>query len=71
MSMDESITNFRISTTHVRESTQATSQRMDRVQQQVTSIYSDLEEPIERVVHEVKTELKAEFATMLNKRWYC
>ena len=40
--MGDLIRDFCISTTNVCESTQATSQRMDRVQQQVTSISSDL-----------------------------
>ena len=34
----------------------------------MTSIHSDLKEQIERVVHEVKTELKTEFIAMLNKK---
>ena len=41
---------------------------MDRVQHQVTSIRSDLQEQINRAVQEVKTELRTEFVAMLNKK---
>ena len=41
---------------------------MDRVQQQVTSTRSDLQEQINRAVHKAKTELRTEFATMLNPK---
>ena len=41
---------------------------MDRVQQQVISICSDLKNQIERVVHEVKAEMKTECIAMLNKK---
>ena len=50
VSMGESISNFRISNTHMCESAQATSQWMDRIQQQVTSIRSDLQEALEKAV---------------------
>ena len=41
---------------------------MDRVQQQVTSIRSDLQEQIDRVVREAKTKLRTEFRAMLNRK---
>ena len=41
---------------------------MDRVQHQVTSISSDLQEQINRAVQEVKTELRTKFVAMLNKK---
>ena len=34
----------------------------------MTSICSDLEDQTQRVVHKVKTKLKTEFTTMLNKK---
>ena len=41
---------------------------MDRVQNQVTSIRSDLKEQIDRIVQEVKTELRTEFRATLDKK---
>ena len=41
---------------------------MDRVQYQVTCIRSELQEQMNRVVQEVKTELRTEFVAMLNKK---
>ena len=41
---------------------------MDRVQNQVTSIRSDLKEQIDQVVQEVKTELRTEFKAALDKK---
>ena len=41
---------------------------MDRVQNQVTSIRSDLKEQIDRAVQEVKTELRTEFKGSLDKK---
>ena len=41
---------------------------MDRIKKQVTSIRSDLQEQIERVVHEVKTKLRTNFTAALNKK---
>ena len=41
---------------------------MDRVQQEVTSIRSDLQNQINRAVHEAKTELRTEFAAMLHRK---
>ena len=67
-SMGESISTFRIYDTQVHNFAQATWQQTDIVQHQVTSIRSDLKEQIERAVHEVKTELKTETTTMLNKK---
>ena len=66
MSMGDSINGFRIFSTQIRESAQATSQRMDIVQQQVTSIRFDLQEQLNKAVHEAKSELRTEFAAMLN-----
>ena len=40
---------------------------MDRVQNRVTSIRSDLKEQIDRAVQEVKTELRTEFKAALDK----
>ena len=45
--MSDSFKDLRIFNTQNRESVQATSQRMERVQNQVTSIRSDLKEQIE------------------------
>ena len=56
--MSDSLRDLRVFNTHNRESVQATSQRMERVQNQVTSIRSDLKEQSERAVLEVKTELR-------------
>ena len=41
---------------------------MERVQNQVTSIRSDLKEQIDRVVQEVKTELRTEFKAALDRK---
>ena len=66
--MSESLRDLRIFNTHNRESVQATSQRMERVQNQVTSIRSDFKEQIERAVLEVKTELRTEFKAALDRK---
>ena len=66
--MNDSLRELYISNTHYRESAQATSQRVDIVQNQVTSIRSDLKEQIERAVLEVKTELRTEFKAALDKK---
>ena len=66
--MSDSLRELRISNTHYHKSAQATSQRMERVQNQVTSIHSDLKEQIDRAVQEVKTELRTEFKAALNKK---
>ena len=44
------------------------SQRMDRIQNEVTSIRSDLKEQIDWAVQEVKTELRTELAAMINQK---
>ena len=54
------------SKTQLHGSTQATPQRMDRVQNEVASICSDLKEQIDRAVQEAKTELRTELAAMIN-----
>ena len=41
---------------------------MDRIQNEVTSIHSHLEEQIDRVVQEAKTELRTELAAMINRK---
>ena len=41
---------------------------MERVQNQVTSIRSDLKEQIERAILEVQTELRTEFQAALNRK---
>ena len=41
---------------------------MDRVQNQVTSIRSDLKEQIDRAMQEVKTELRTKFKVALDKK---
>ena len=46
----------------------ATSQRMESIQNQVTSIRPDLKEQIDRVVLEAKTELRTELAAMINRK---
>ena len=52
--MSDSLRDIRVFNTHNRESVQATSQRMERVQNQVTSIRFDLKEQIERAILEVR-----------------
>ena len=64
--MSDSLNDLRIFNTHHRESVQATSERMERVQNQVTSIRSDLKEQIERAILDVKTELRTEFKAALD-----
>ena len=73
--VNKEITEFRCSVLSLGESTarlhvttQATSQRMDRIQNEVTSIRSDLKEQIKRVVQEAKTELRTEFVAMINQK---
>ena len=66
--MSDSLSDLRIFNTHNRESVQATSQRMERVQNQVTSIRSDFREHIEQAVLEVKTELRTEFKAALDRK---
>ena len=56
------------STTQLHSSGQATSQWMDRVQNEVTFIRSDLKEQIDRPVEEAKTELRIELAAMINQK---
>ena len=68
MVMSDSLRDLRIFNTHNRESVQAMPQRMERVQNQVTSIRSDFKEQIERAVLEVKTELRTEFKTALDRK---
>ena len=68
MVMSESLRDLRIFNTHNRESVQATSQWMERVQNQVTSIRSDLKEQIERAIFEVKTELRIESKAALDRK---
>ena len=41
---------------------------MDKVQNEVTSIRSDLKEHIDRIVQEAKTELRTELAAMINQK---
>ena len=52
--MSDSLSDLRIFNTHHHESVQATSEQMERVQNQVTSIRSDLKEQIERAIRDVK-----------------
>ena len=66
--MSDSLRDLHIFNTHNREFVQATSQRMERVQNQVTSIRSDFKEQIERVILEVKTELRTEFKAALDRK---
>ena len=68
MVMSDSIRELRISNTHYCEFAQATSQRIDRVQNQVTSIRSDLQQQIDRAVQEVETELRTEFRAAFDKK---
>ena len=53
--MSESLSDHRIFNTHNREFVQATSQQMERVQNQVTSIRSDFREHIEQAVLDRKS----------------
>ena len=66
--MSDSLSDLRIFNTHHREFVQATSERMERVQNQVTSIRSDLKEQIERAILDVKTELRTEFKAALDQK---
>ena len=56
------------STTQLQGTVQATSQRMDRIQNEVTSSRSDLKEQIDRAVQEAKTKLRTELAAMINQK---
>ena len=56
------------STIQLHGSAQATSQWVDRVQKEVTSICSDLKKQIDTTVQEAKTELRTELAAMINQR---
>ena len=70
--MSDSLSDLRIFNTHHRKSVQATSQRMEGVHNQVTSIRCDLKEQIEQAILDVKTELRTEFkAALIEKqcRW--
>ena len=66
--MSDSLRDLRLFNTHHRESAQAMSQQMERVQNQVTSIRPDLKEQIDRAVLEAKTELRTELAAMINRK---
>ena len=66
--MSDSLSDLRLFNTHHRESVQATSERMERVQNQMTSIRSDLKEQIERAIQDVKTELSTEFKAALDRK---
>ena len=66
--MGDSFRELRIHNTYLRESAQATSQQMDRVQNQAASIRSDLKGQIDQAVQEVKTELRTEFRAALDKK---
>ena len=68
VAMSDSLRDLCIFNTRNREFVQATSQWMERVQNQVTSIRSDLKEQIERAILEVKTELRTEFRVALDKK---
>ena len=68
MVMSDSIRELHISNTHYHESASATSQWMDRVQNQVTSIRSDLKEQVDQAMLEMKTELRTEFKAALDKK---
>ena len=54
------------STTQLQGAIQATSQWMDRRQNEVTSIGSDMKEQMDRAVQEAKTNLRTELAAMVN-----
>ena len=68
MVVSESLRDIRVFNTQNHESVQATFQRMERVQNQVTSIRSDLKEQMERAILEVKTELRTEFKAALDRK---
>ena len=68
MVMSDSLNDLRIFNTHNCESVQATSQRMESVQNQVTSIRSDFKGQIDQAVLEAKTELRTELAAMINRK---
>ena len=56
------------STTQLQGTAWATSQRMESIQNQVTSIRPDLKEQIDWAVLEAKTELRTEMAAMVNRK---
>ena len=56
------------STTQLQGTAWATPQRMERIQNEVTSIRPDLKEQMNRVVQEAKTELRTELAAMINRK---
>ena len=65
--MRDSLRDLRVFNTQNYESVQATSQWMERVQNQVTFIRCDFKQQIERAVLEVKTELRTEFKAALGR----
>ena len=64
----QSILSIGESTTQLQGTAWATSQRMESIQKQVTSIRPDLKEQIDRAVLEAKTELRTEMAAMINRK---
>ena len=64
----ENLSELRILNTRYRESAQALSQRMDSVQNRVTSIRSDVTEQVDRALQQLKNELRTEFQTALDNR---
>ena len=65
--VNKGLNDFQSSNALTSGSAQATSQQMDRVKYQMTSIHSELQEPINRAVQEAKTKLRTEFVAMLNR----
>ena len=64
----QSILSVGESTTQLQGTAWATTQRMESIQKQVTSIHPDLKEQIDRAVLEAKTELRTELAAMINRK---
>ena len=64
----ENLSELQILNTRYRESAQALSQRMDSVQNRVTSIRSDVTEQVDRSLQQLKNELRTEFQTALDNR---
>ena len=67
MVMSDSLRELCIPNSHYHKFAQPTTQWMDRIQNQVTSIRSNIREQVDRAMLEVKTELRTEFKAALDK----
>ena len=56
----DSIQDLQVYFSNAPETNQTTSEWMDRVQQRISSIYTDLQQKIDQIVAELKNTLRAE-----------